>query len=110
MNDKLTTARGRPRTFKEETITYNVVFPKDTLTELKEKAERLGLSSAGCVRDAVRMYLDGMEPSGTGEDYREGVADCLDQVRKSRKLNIAMATGKTMGEMVADEIERELLK
>lgn len=110
--DLTTTRKGRPRKIEGETQTYNMIFPITLLDRVHDKATEENISSAELIRRASEQYLSGSPINYPAientADYQKGVADALAKVREARRLRFKMATGQTMGELVAEEIEADL--
>ena len=107
-------SKFRPRKLDGETETYNVVFPRATLDAVNHFAEDLKISPAEFVREAVAASLElDAAPSPQTEshsgDYEKGVDDVCNILRKNVRLSIKLATGISMGEDIANRVERDLL-
>ena len=96
------TALGRPRRIDEETRTYNMVYPISLLERLHESAAERGVSTPELIRDV----LEGRKMSS---EYSDGVLDACEKIRNSGRLRMKTSTGQTTGDLVADQIKKELL-
>ena len=113
-------SKHRPRKLEGETQTYNVLFPVETLNALKRFADDQNISPATFVRAAVATALSvpcstesPSPPMDTGEtnggSYADGVVDACTKVAKNSRLALKTATGGTLGEDIAQRIEKDLI-
>ncbi len=125
-------AKGRPRKIEDKTRTYNMLYPIPLLDRIHAAAAEDKVSSPEyvrqaldyCLRETVEMVhkasTDGAPPveiagirdpitqATVDQGYNEGVMDACRKIRHSARLGMAMATGQTMGELIATEIEKDL--
>ncbi len=101
----MTSPKGRPRRIEEDTRTYNILFPVSLLDKIHEDAKKRGVSSPVIIREAMEAYYSEHNDSA----YTKGVLEACNKVRRTPKLRMRNAIGQTLGEIVAQQIEDELI-
>lgn len=87
--------------------TWNILFPLETIDQVKARAEEIGVTPAGLVRAAVGLYLHKDNGAATilvgDQSFMRGVERAADIV-KSEVRHPQFPSGQTFGERLADRI------